>query len=151
MKVWKFVVVGMALWVGAAAGYAQERGYWVASSNTARSITGDMQFGAEKITINFATFTLAQIRTMTAADKQVLFPDAGEGAGNLYRVQIPAGKKFLHKNTLCGGEETDWVVTWVSGKELLVAMFSGGAMPKLTAEEMANSQRFCGVYTYVKG
>lgn len=129
---------------------AQERGYWNASSKSARSITGDLSFTPDKITINFSTFTLAQIRELKPEEKQLLFPDAGAGVGNLYRVQIASDKRFLHKNSLCGGEETDWVVTWVTGKELNVAMFSGASIPSLTPEAMANSQRMCGTFTYTK-
>lgn len=129
---------------------AQEKGYWSASNNTARSITGDLQFTPDKITINFSTFTLAQIRELKPDEKQTLFPSAAAGVGNLYRVQISGDKKFLHKNTLCGGDETDWIITWVSGKQLNVAMFSGGSIPALTPEALANSQRMCGTYMYTR-
>ena len=63
---------------------------------------------------------------------------------------MPAGKKFLHKNTLCGGEDTQWVATWVSGHTLRLAFFSGTAMPVLTTEAVANSTTLCGTYTYVR-
>lgn len=132
--------------VGPAA--AQEKGYWNATSNTARSITGDLSFAPDKITINFTTFTLAQIRTLKTDEQQALFPDVGPGAGNFYRVQIPSDKKFLRKNTLCGSDETDWIVTWVSAKTLHVAMFSGGSIPTLTPEALASNQRLCGTYMY---
>ena len=80
----------------------------------------------------------------------MLFPVAGAGAGNLYRVQISSDKKFIRKNSLCGGDETDWVVTWVSGKQLNVAMFSGGAIPTLTPDALASTQRLCGTYMYTR-
>jgi hypothetical protein len=51
---------------------------------------------------------------------------------------------------LCGGEETDWVVTWVAAKKLNVAMFSGGSIPSLTPEALANGQRMCGTFMYTK-
>jgi hypothetical protein len=68
----------------------------------------------------------------------------------LYRVQISSDKKFLHKNSLCGGEETDWVVTWVSAKKLNVAMFSGGSIPGLTQDAVSNGQRLCGTFMYTR-
>lgn len=129
---------------------AQERGYWSAASSAAKSITGDLSFAPDKLTINFSTFTLAQIRELNPNEKLALFPDAGDGAGNLYRVQIPGDKRFVHKNTLCGGDETDWVVTWMAAKELHVAMFSGPAIPSLTPDALANSQRLCGTYMYTR-
>jgi hypothetical protein len=129
---------------------AQERGYWSAQSSNARAITGDLAFGADKVTINFSTFTLAQIRELKPEEKMALFPDAGAGVGNLYRVQIGSDKKFVHKNSLCGGEETDWLVTWVSGKELVVAIFSGGSIPALTVDELNKTTRMCGIFTYAR-
>jgi hypothetical protein len=144
------LMIGMIALLVVGSAQAQERGYWNAASNTAKSITGDLSFTPDKITINFATFTLAQIRELKPNEQQVLFPDVGAGAGNLYRVQIPGDKKFQHKNTLCGSDETDWIVTWVAGKTLHVAMFSGGAIPTLTPDALASNQRLCGTYTYAR-
>jgi hypothetical protein len=131
---------------------AQERGQWRAASKTAQSITGDVAFGGEKVSINFNSFTIAQIRTLTSAEATALFhAEAGApGAGNLYRVVIPAAKKFLHKNTLCGAEETDWIITYIDGKTLQLAMFSDPKVPDLTAEGLANGSNLCGTYTYVR-
>jgi len=141
-------MIAMVLLSVAGLAPAQEKGYWNATSNTARSITGDLSFTPDKITINFTTFTLAQIRTLKPDEQQALFPDVGSGAGNLYRVQIAGDKKFIRKNTLCGSDETDWIVTWVSGKTLHVAMFSGGSIPTLTPDALASNQRLCGTYMY---
>lgn len=129
---------------------AQEKGQWRAASKTASSITGDIGFTDQKIIINFSGFTIAQIRTLSQAEATALFDTPIEGAGNLFRTVVPAGKKFLHKNTLCGGEDTQWVATWVSGHTLRLAFFSGTAMPVLTTEAVANSTTLCGTYTYVR-
>jgi hypothetical protein len=43
---------------------AQERGNWRASSNTARSITGDISLSDQKITLSFSPFTIARIRAL---------------------------------------------------------------------------------------
>jgi hypothetical protein len=144
------LAVGIIVFVMVGAMPAQERGYWSAQSSSARSITGDLSFAPDKITINFSTFTLAQIRELKPEEKQALFPDEEAGKGNLFRVQISSDKRFLHKNSLCGGEETDWVVTWVSGKKMDVAMFSGGSIPSLTPDALATGQRMCGTFTYTK-
>ena len=141
-------MVGMVMLSVVGLAPAQERGYWNAASSTAKSITGDLSFTPDKVTINFTSFTLAQIRALKPDEQQALFPDVGVGVGNLYRVQIPSDKKFLRKNTLCGSDETDWIVTWVSGKTMQVAMFSGGAIPTLTPDALASNQRLCGTYTY---
>lgn len=133
------------------AAVAQEKGQWRPMSTTARAITGDIAFTDTKIAINFSGFTLAQIRGLTPEEIAALFHvDAGEGAGNLFRTEIPANKRFLHKNTLCGAEETQWVATFVAGHTLQMALFSGIAMPKLTAEEIANTTALCGTYSYAR-
>ena len=123
-----------------------------AASTTAKGITGDVAFSDIKISLNFSSFTLAQIRTLTPAEAAAAFnaaPDT-EGSGNLYRTSIPAEKRFLHKNTLCGSEETQWVATFVSGHSLQLAFFSGAAMPSLTPEALANTTSLCGTFSYIR-
>ncbi|HEY5381316.1 MAG TPA: hypothetical protein VIJ65_03615 [Acidobacteriaceae bacterium] len=129
---------------------AQEQGYWRAQSSNAKSITGDLNFSATKFTINFSTYTLAQIRTLQPADARALFnpDDPSAGAENLYRLSIPDTKRFLHHNTLCGGEETDWIITYIEGRDLQLAFFSGPSIPTLTPEAMADNPRLCGVFSY---
>ena len=112
---------------------AQEKGIWRAASTTASGITGDIALSDEKLSINFARFTIAQIRTLKVEEVTAVFADGTHASGNLYRLSIPANKVFLHKNTLCGTEETQWMVTSVAGKELQIAFFSGASMPVFTA------------------
>ena len=130
----------------------QESGQWRAASNTAKGVTGDIAFAGQKIVINFSGFTVAQIRELSPAESAALFPSAGAATppGNLYRTSIPAEKRFLHKNTLCGSEETQWVATLVSGHSLQLAFFSGPAMPAMTPDALANATDLCGTYAYVR-
>ncbi len=131
---------------------AQEKGMLRAASTTAKGITGDVAFSDIKISLNFSSFALAQIRTLTLAEAAAAFnaaPDT-DGNGNLYRTSIPAEKRFLHKNTLCGSEETQWVATFVSGRSLQLAFFSGAAMPSLTPEALANTTSLCGTFSYIR-
>lgn len=132
---------------------AQEMGYWRASSSSAKSTTGDIAFSRLKITIDFSSFTLAQIRALQPAEARALFsagPDE-PGTGNLFRVDIPAGKKFLHHNTLCGDSDADWVVTYVQGSTLQVALFTGAAIPTLTPDALNNgATTVCNVFTYAR-
>lgn len=131
---------------------AQEAGYWRASSKTAKSITGDVALSDEKISINFTAYWIAQIRTLTPAELSAAFgADASTpGTGNLYRLSIPSDKKMLHKNTLCGGEDTQWMATYTTGRSLQLAFFSTSKMPILTPEALANSTSLCGVYGYTR-
>ena len=127
---------------------AQEKGGWRPASKTAESITGDIIFGDDMITINFAVFPLAEIRALTASEALAVFDGAANGKGHLYRLVVPAAKKFQHKNTLCGSEETDWMATYVSGRTLEMALFSGKEMPVMTVEAVNNSTSLCGIFTY---
>ncbi len=141
------------LWVaqGEAERPLQDTGNWRASSTTAHGITGDLAIANEKIYLGLTGFPLAQIRALQPAEVAALFNAEGKaGAGNLYRVSIPGDKRFLHRNTLCGSEDTQWVVTSVTGHNLQVAFFSGAAMPILTPEAIATTTNLCGTFSYVK-
>src|ERR1700753_3359355 len=119
-------VVGSVLALSVFAG-AQERGLWRAESSTAQSITGDIALSDEKLTINFTGFVIAQIRRLEPGEVSAVFDaDSGAGgSGNLYRLNIPALKKFAHRNTLCGTEDTQWMATYVAGRTLKLAFFFG--------------------------
>jgi hypothetical protein len=127
---------------------AQEAGPWRAVSNTAHTITGDVIFSDTKLTINFTSFIMSQIRDLQPAEALALFNADATGQGHLYRISIPAEKRFLHHNTLCGSEPTDWAITFVSGRNLQVAFFSGAAIPTLTIDALNDSATLCGTYTY---
>jgi hypothetical protein len=130
---------------------AQEKGPWSAANKTARSITGDVVLSNDKIAINFVSFPMAQIRPLDPAETSALFnPDEAPAAGasHLYRLSIPATQKFLRKNTLCGSDDTQWLVTYVSGRTLELAFFSGDKMPVFTLDAVSNSTSLCGIYSY---
>jgi hypothetical protein len=137
-----------------ATGHAQvqERGSWRASSKTAQSITGDVAFGSERIVISFSGYAIAEIRPLKPEELMATFDldSKTAGVGSLYRVSIPPEKRFLHKNTICGSDETQWVVTYVLGKELRLAFFSGGNIPALTGEGMAANTSLCGTFSYAR-
>ena len=130
---------------------AQDRGNWMAASKNANSITGDIAIREAKLTISLLTFPLAHIRSLQPAEVAAVFDADANSAGNgaLYRINIPADQRFLNKNTLCGSEQTQWMATWVSGKTLSVAFFSGDNMPVFTFEALQKSTDLCGTYTYV--
>ena len=142
------VVTGVLLICCAA--LAQEKGYWRAQSNTARSITGDVSLSPEKIVIDFSSFTIAKIRTLQPAELSAAFDadSSAGGSGNLYRLNVPATKRLLHKNTLCGTDDTQWMATYVAGRSLYLAFFSGQRPPELTLEALADSADHCGTFVY---
>ncbi|MGC2160802.1 MAG: hypothetical protein WA634_02735 [Silvibacterium sp.] len=131
---------------------AQDKGYWPAASSTAGSITGDISLSNAKITINYTTFRIVQARTLTPNEVSASF-DADINAGRtgvLYSVTVPAATRFLHHNTLCGTEDTRWMATFVSGRTLQVAFFSGSDVPVFTMDALAKSTDLCGTFTYAR-
>jgi hypothetical protein len=130
----------------------QEKGMWRAESSTARSITGDVALSDEKLSINFSTFPMIRIRSLDKSESSAAFDAVStpDGTGSLYSLNIPGTKKFLHKNTLCGTEDAQWMATYVSGKALQLAFFSGQKTPVFTLDAMANSTNLCGTFSYVK-
>jgi hypothetical protein len=131
---------------------AQELGYWRATSNTAQSITGDIAFSDAKLLMNFSTFPIVQARALSSAEVSAVFDaDSNSPAkGHLYKIDIPAQKKFLHKNTLCGQESAQWMVTYAQGKSLSVAFFSGQKPPVFTLDAIQNSTSLCGTFFYTR-
>jgi hypothetical protein len=150
VKGMQLCVMAALLACGSLTGAAQDKGYWRAASSNAGDITGDVSITNDKITINFSSFPIAQIRPLKPAESSAIFdadPGAG-GSGHLYRLDIPAQKRFLHKNTLCGSDETEWLATYVQGRALHVAFFSGPDMPVFTPEALANTTDVCGTFSY---
>jgi hypothetical protein len=72
------------------------------------------------------------------------------GSGSLYRLSVPAQKRFLHHNTLCGTDDTRWMATYVAGRSLQVAFFSGEDQPVFTMDAISNSTRLCGTYSFAR-
>jgi hypothetical protein len=131
---------------------AQDKGYWRAASSTAKSITGDVAIADEKFSINLTNFTIARIRSLEQGETSALFGAQGTagGSGSLYRLIVPASKKFLHRNSLCGSDDTQWMVTYVAGRTLQLAFFSGQKPPMFATDVLENSTDLCGTFGYVR-
>jgi hypothetical protein len=154
---WKWTVLGAAAGmmlavsvVGAARANAQDGGAWSATSTNARSITSDITIFKDRVSIDYLIYPLAQIRTLKPVEVSAVFDaDVNGGiSGMLYRLDIPGGQRFLHKNTLCGGEATQWMATYVTGHTLEVAFFSGDDMPVFTFDAISKSTDLCGTFGY---
>lgn len=146
-----FFLLAFAL-ASAASAAAQDRGNWMAASGNANKITGNISIRESKLTISLLTYPIALIRNLQPAEVAAVFDADANSAGNgaLYRLKIPADQRFLNKNTLCGSEQTQWMATWVSGKTLSVAFFSGDDAPLMSFEALQKSTDLCGTYTFVR-
>jgi hypothetical protein len=129
---------------------AQDKGYWRSSSQTASSITGDIVITDAKLTMNFLAWPLVPVRALKPVEISAVFDADGNvaQAGNLYKVNIAAGQRLMHKNTLCGTEQTQWMATWIDGRSLHVAFFSGSTPPVFTFDAIRNSTDVCGTFLY---
>jgi len=131
---------------------AQDKGMWRSTSSNANAITGDIVISESKLSIAFMGFPIAEIRSLTPIEISAVF-DADSNvaqAGNLYRMNIAAAQRFLHHNTLCGTEDTQWMATYIEGRNLHVAFFSGSDMPVFKFEAISNSTDLCGTFTYTR-
>ena len=131
---------------------AQDKGLWAAAGSSAKAITGDISIADARVTIDYYNFPIGQIRALQPAEASALF-DADvntPGGGSVYRLNISANQRFQHKNTLCGDDEVQWMVTWVEGRTLSVAFFSGSNPPVFTMDALANTTDRCGTFNYAR-
>ena len=152
MKILPHIAAILALG-GALVCAAQDKGYWRAASSTASSITGDIGISGTKLILNnFYPFPIVRARNLIPAEVGAVFDaDVNTGAtGILYHVSIPANRRFLHKNTLCGTEDTQWMATYALGNTLQVAFFSGQQAPVFTMDAISHSSDLCGTFTYAR-
>ena len=140
----------LTAFAGVARADAQDRGAWHAESSNATSITSDVTVGKDSVTIDFMTFPLAPIRTLKPVEVSAVFDaDVSAGiSGMLYRMKVPAAQRFLHKNSLCGDADTQWMATYVTGHKLNVAFFSGDDMPVFTFDAISKTTDLCGTFGY---
>ena len=131
---------------------APETGLWHPLSSTARAITGDVAFTRDKLILNLTQLPIFSARILPTSDLLGVFNTEGlhGETGKLYRLAIPAGRTFLHKNTLCGSDDTRWMATLVIGTTLQVAFFSGSTIPTFTPEALQNSTSLCGTFSYTR-
>ena len=150
MNLKKYFAVFTLLCASALPVVAQDQGYWRAASTTARSITGDITLSETSVAFNYMPFTIAHIRALQTTEVAAVFDaDVNSGVkGNLYRLSIPSERRFLRKNSLCGTESVQWMATFVNGRNLQVALFSGLDEPVLSFDGLANSSTRCASFTY---
>ena len=115
--------------------------HWIAVSNTAMGITGDIVLSPKRLTMAGKTLPL-----QVAADVPDFGTDDGTVAARILRVTEPSDPVLLHGNRLCRAQ---WIVVWHEHKfgqtNLEMDVFSSDARPS-----GENSPGLCGTYMYSK-
>jgi hypothetical protein len=126
-----------------------------AISRTAEAITGDIEYSTDNaITILNKGYPLTLVHVLRGSEVEdaarifsMSAPSADSSALRaLYRINIPAGDKFLNGNTICGTASTRWVISLSDNENVdiwNIAFFSGNSEPNLESE--AN---LCGTFRY---
>lgn len=132
------------IWVRQPAAAAER---WAADSNTAMSITGDVQFAPDRI-----TFANGQSLPLVLAGTAPRFLVSSKRpvSATIYRVTTPANPKLLNGNQLCGNGPTTFIALWnpaalsgASSPNREIDVFTGNQLP--SGQSDAN---FCASYTY---
>lgn len=98
---------------------------WVAASDTAMSITGDIRVSADSI-----TFANGQSLTLQRVSEDV------------YKAMPPSDPKLLHGNTLCGSPVT-YITLASSSEELEMKVYTGDIQPSAS-----DGDQMCASYSY---
>jgi hypothetical protein len=127
---------------------------WLAASKTAMSITGNITFASNKMTIREKVFPLKLVREI---DSQHL-EDVGKivdrpqppSSARLYKTAISKHASLVNGNTICGpGADARWVLVVSGSRELSLAFFSGDSEPNLDIQSVESDNNLCGTYAYV--
>ena len=144
------VLVGVVC--GAAQANAQDNGRWRAADRRTEIMTDELTIAPMQLTIYESKFPMAPVRKLTPVEVGAVFDadtNAGIG-GNLYSLHVPPGVYYTGGSPLCGNEFIRWMATYVRGRTLQVAFFSGDDMPVFTFDAIANSTARCGTYVYTR-
>ncbi|MGB6534767.1 MAG: hypothetical protein WBF58_02265 [Xanthobacteraceae bacterium] len=125
-------------------------------SNTAMSITGDIELSASELTMAGKSYALVLVSNVAGPQlgpAGLLVSMAQPTAASLYKLTIPAGAKLLNGNTVCGPSDAHWLLTvvgtnppLVADQMLSLAFFSGSGQPDLP--NAANSTSLCETFSY---
>ena len=131
---------------------AQEDGPWRAASTNARAITGRYRLLSTKVHHQLHHFhhQPRSVRSKLRRSSRSSTPISPRAAAISSASTFQPIRRFLHKNTLCGSESTQWIVTYAQGRSLQVALFSGSTPPVLTVDALNDPSNLCGIFSYVR-
>jgi hypothetical protein len=112
---------------------------WIAVSNTAMAITGDIVL--DDYGIRFANGTNLELEPFDTEVVANWTGFSGPTPGNIYEVHSPSDPKLLNGNTLCGEKVTYIVTTLSHDGELTLNIYSSKQPPK-------SMDGVCASYSY---
>jgi len=128
----------LAFFLAATPTYAAKYG---AVSNTAMSITGDIDFVPGTITFqNGAKIHLVEVTMGQDGNWQL---GSAPLPGDIYKVDPAANPKLLNGNRLCGSPVTFAVMYFLSPSDLNLNLYTGGTVPG-----GADSDQLCATHSY---
>ena len=137
---------------GAANANAQDTGHWRSATHRTEVMTGELTIAPENVTIYQSKFPMTFVRKLTPAEVGAVFDadtNAGIG-GKLYSMHVPPRVYYAGGDLICGNEFIRWMATYVAGRTLQIAFFSGDDVPVFTFDTIANSTALCGTYVYTR-
>ncbi|SFT85669.1 hypothetical protein [Mesorhizobium sp. YR577] len=115
--------------------YTDEDSY-VAVSNTAMSVTGDIQFDDFSI-----TFENGKTLSFSGLVSDTFVVDGEEIPASVYQVSRPGDPVLENGNRLCGSGAVTYIANWDDGGRSLIAVFTGDEAP-------SSNEEMCASYTY---
>lgn len=106
---------------------------YTAISNTAMSITGDIDM--DDFSITFANGTSMDLSDLVA-DHFVV--DGRNVPASVYRVADPADPELENGNTLCGNGDVTYMASWGTGRDMTLAVFTSDEPPESDGEMCAS-------------
>jgi hypothetical protein len=148
------IVVGLAMSAQTRAQSGAQN--WTAMSNTAMSITGDIELSPSALTLAGESYPLVLVQNIAAPQLAAAGEIVAMGqptAASLYKLTIPATTKLVNGNTICGPNAANWLLTVIgtsppvqTDQMLSLAFFSGSGQPDLASASSSTS--LCGTFSY---
>ena len=116
---------------------AQQADHYIAMSNTAMSVTGDVWL--DDFSIKFENGESLEFSDLVADHFSV---DGRNVPASVYRVKEPGDPELQNGNQLCGAGDVTFVASWADGSEsTAIAVFNGKRAPR-------SSNEMCALYTF---
>jgi hypothetical protein len=142
-QTWRKVAILVALMTCGNRAHAAATEHWIAVSNTAISITGDVRFSPSRIVfVNHAALPLAPVGEATGLTWADSMHDRPV---TVYRITQRGNPQLLGGNFLCGAATTpSFLSVLKQGDDVYLTIFTGAEPP--TARDFAS--RICAGFAY---